>query len=303
MVGTPTGRMLFARVLLAVPVLALVASWGRRSAMAWRVVATAVALALGVTCSASGHPNSLDPAVVWISLDLLHVVAISVWLGGLVVLTLADRTLLSEPEAVRPVRRFSAIAMGAVVLAVLTGVVQGLRLAGGLDDVTATTWGRLLLVKVTVVVAVVAVAGVTRWLLHHEGPGSLRRTVLLEAVAVVAVMALAAGMVGQAPRAGAASRPFDEQLVANGLIASVAISPGSVGSNEVHILVSPAGGSLTPVDGAEARVSLPSASIPESPVTLVGEGPNHFSGTITFPRSGEWTFQLVVTTEIGRAHV
>ena len=78
------------------------------------------------------------------------------------------------------------------------------------------------------------------------------------------------------------------------MIASVTITPGWVGSNEVHIIVTPPGGSLAPVDAVSARVSLIEEGIPLSPVTLVEEGPNHYSGVITFSRSGEWTFELVI---------
>ncbi len=62
----------------------------------------------------------------------------------------------------------------------------------------------------------------------------------------------------------------------------------------MHIIVTPPGGSLAPVDAVSARVSLIEEGIPLSPVTLVEEGPNHYSGVITFSRSGEWTFELVI---------
>jgi copper transport protein len=201
---------------------------------------------------------------------------------------------MAEPEAVRPIERFSLTATVCVPIVVATGVAQTLKLAGGLDDVTATDWGRMLLTKVMVVIALLAVAGVSRWLLRHDGAPSIRRTVIAEAVLGVLVVALAAGMVGQPPRPGVPSQPFDEVITANGVIASVTISPGQVGGNEVHILITPPGGSLTPVSSATARVSLPSANLPSAPVTLVAEGPNHFSGRITFPEPGEWTFELVV---------
>jgi hypothetical protein len=58
--------------------------------------------------------------------------------------------------------------------------------------------------------------------------------------------------------------------------------------------MTPPGGSITPIVGVTARVRLESANIPDSPVTLVREGPNHYSGTITFPRSGEWTLEILV---------
>ena len=42
-------------------------------------------------------------------------------------------------------------------------------------------------------------------------------------------------------------------ITASGVIAAVTISPGSVGSNEIHILVTPPGGSITPVANVTAR--------------------------------------------------
>ena len=87
---------------------------------------------------------------------------------------------------------------------------------------------------------------------------------------------------------------FAGQLAANGLIAIVSLSPGVVGGNEVHITVTPPGGSITPIASVAARVSLPSAAVPNAPVTLVKEGVNHYSGSVTFPRSGDWTLEVVI---------
>jgi copper transport protein len=260
----------------------------------WKGAALSAALLTIVTFSMSGHPNSLSPRWLWVIVDELHLGAITLWLGGLIALAFAGKEWMAQPEAVRPIERFSLTATVCVPIIVATGVAQTLKLAGGLDDVTATDWGRMLLTKVMVVIALLAVAGVSRWLLRHDGAASIRRTVIAEAVLGVLVVALAAGMVGQPPRPGVPSRAYDEVVTANGVIASVSISPGQVGANEVHILITPPGGSLTPVASATARVSLPSANLPAAPVTLASEGPNHFSGAITFPESGDWTFELVV---------
>ena len=202
--------------------------------------------------------------------------------------------MVSQPEAVRPVNRFSVTSAVAVPVMVATGVAQTLKLAGGLDDITATTWGRLLLAKVMVVIVMVAVAGVSRWLLRHDGAASIRRTVAVEVVLGVVVVGLAAALVAQPPRPPVPAQAFSQNVTANGVIAAVDINPGHVGGNEMHVLITPPGGSLTPVAGATARVSLPSAGIPASPVELVSESANHFSGNITFPESGLWTLEIVV---------
>jgi putative copper export protein len=85
--------------------------------------------------------------------------------------------------------------MAAVPVVVATGVAQTVKLAGGLDDVTGTAWGRTLLVKVVVVTVLVTIGGVSQWLLRHDGPASLRRHVVAEAVIGVAVLAIAAALV------------------------------------------------------------------------------------------------------------
>jgi copper transport protein len=292
--STQTGRMLLLRVALAVVLGALLALFARREEGWWKGAAATAGVLTIVSFSMAGHPNSLSPRWLWVTIDEIHLGAIVVWLGGLLALTFAGKAWMAEPEAVRPVERFSLAATVCVPLIVATGVAQTLKLAGGLDDVTSTDWGRMLLTKVMVVIAMLALAGVSRWMLRHDGASSIRRTVVAEAVLGLLVVGLAAGMVGQPPRPGVPSRPYDQVITANGIIASVSVSPGHVGGNEVHILITPPGGSLTPVASATARVLLPSADLPASPVTLVSESPNHFSGSITFPKSGDWTFELVV---------
>lgn len=291
---TQTGRMLLLRVALVLVLGVLLALRNRRAQGWWRGASLTAAVLALYTFSASGHSNSLDPPALWIAVDVVHLGSIAVWIGGLLALAVGGSPGVAGPAGERLVRRFSLAVSICVPLIVATGIAQTLKLAGGLDDITATDWGRLLLIKVTVVTALLAVAGVSRWLLHHDGASSTRRTVIAEAVLGIVVVALAAGMVALPPEPAVAARPFAEQLSANGLIASISLSPGSVGGNEVHIELTPPGGSITPISSATARVSLAAADVALSPVTLVKEGPNHYSGSVIFPRSGDWTFELVV---------
>lgn len=292
--ATQTGRMILLRIGLAIGLGALLTLSHHRAQGWWRDVAFTVGLLTLLTFPASGHPNAQSPSWLWILIDFAHLVAIAVWIGGLLALCLASTATMERPDGERLARRFSLAASLCVPVIVATGVMQTLRLAGGLDDVTATDWGRLLLIKVTVVVALLAIAGVSRWLLHHDGAVSIRRTVIAEFIIGVVVVGIAAGMVALPPVPPATAAPFETQLTNAGIIAVVSLSPGAVGGNDVHITVTPPGGAITPVAGVTARVALPAQAIPFSPVTLVQEGPNHFSGSVTFPRSGDWTLEVLV---------
>jgi putative copper export protein len=104
-----------------------------------------------------------------------------------------------DTDAGRVVHRFSAVAMVAVPVIVATGAAQTLRLAD-LDDVSQTSWGRTLLVKLAAVTVLIALGGVSQWLLRHDGPSSVRRNVLVEALIGVGVIGLAAALIALAPQ-------------------------------------------------------------------------------------------------------
>ena len=95
---------------------------------------------------------------------------ISLWIGGLLMFAFGTSAWLTDPDSEGIVRRFSIMSTIAVPVIVATGVAQTLKLAGNLDDVTSTSWGRTLLVKVAVVTVLVAIGGVSQWLLRNDGP-------------------------------------------------------------------------------------------------------------------------------------
>jgi copper transport protein len=127
----------------------------------------------------------------------LHLVAAAVWLGGL--LWLVARYRRGGPGLWLAVRRFSPWAIAATVVVVATGVANVDRHVGPVGPALGTTYGRVLIAKLTLVVVAVAVAVVVR--------GSLRsRWVRTESGVLVAVAALA-GTLGALPLASAAVLP------------------------------------------------------------------------------------------------
>ncbi|MCE9622729.1 MAG: copper resistance protein CopC [Actinomycetia bacterium] len=298
--GVDTGRALLLRLVFAGALLALAIVWDRRSQGWWRGGAAAGSVLGLATFPLAGHPNSSHPRLLWFAVDLVHLGAIVVWIGGLFMLLLAGRELLAAARGERIARRFSATAAVCVPLIVATGVLQTWKLVGGFDDVAVTDWGRILLIKVTLVVVLLAVAGVSRWLLLHDGSSSIRRTVVVEAVVGVVVVALAAGMVGLPPTPVVAAQPFAARVVSEGMIVELSVGPGAVGRNELHVVITPPGGSIVPVIAAAARVALPDEAVPAAPVQLVAEGVNHYSGFVTFPRSGDWTLDVIIEVTPGQ---
>jgi copper transport protein len=194
------------------------ASWTRTSA--WVAVGV-LAAGLAVTPALSGHAAAGPDAAVGVVVGVVHFSAAAVWFGGLVLL---GTCVLPRAEVglLRAVPRFSSAAFTAMVVIVVTGMVQSWRQVGSLQALGETAYGRLLVAKVAVFLLLIAVAARSRVLVRrrltarvlvgataphqqaaaaaparpsHDDVGSvwlLRRLVLAEVVIAVVVLAVTA---------------------------------------------------------------------------------------------------------------
>jgi copper transport protein len=292
-----TGRYLLLRLAAFGALLAAALWWSARDGQWWRTLVALSSAAAVLSWSASGHAAATTPAVLWIGLDVAHLVASALWVGGLLAMVWCGRQWRASDEFEPIIRRFSSVAAVAVPLIVVTGVLRTFEEIGSLDRLTAAAWGKLLLVKLTLAVTLIALGGAARWLLRNNGVARVGRSIALEAVVGVAVLGVTAAMVGTPPRLAAEADPISTSIASGGVIVELTATPALVGANELHIVVSPPGGNLKPVQSLTARVALPSGDIPNSPVTVVKDGVNHYTGSVTFPEKGEWTLDLIVETE------
>ncbi|MFD4666838.1 copper resistance CopC/CopD family protein [Streptomyces halstedii] len=119
-------------------------------------------LAIGIagTWALAEHASTgLQPGVA-MPVDVAHLLAVAAWLGGLAALLVAlYRTPHITADAVR---RFSRVAFGSVVVLAATGLYQSWRQVGSWSALTGTWYGQLLLVKVGLVAAILAVAWFSR---------------------------------------------------------------------------------------------------------------------------------------------
>ena len=119
----PFRTWMLVRLTVALIAGALVATVRASRHLAWRLAATAMAGVVAFTYSMTGHAGTGRIAGLGVVLDMTHVLSMSVWLGGLVLLVVG---LLLTREKPPLVARFSALALGCVVLLVSTGVAQSL---------------------------------------------------------------------------------------------------------------------------------------------------------------------------------
>lgn len=207
--GTALGKAYVARgaaALIALALLLLVPS-GR---VLWALTALA-GLVVVASFAWTGHGVSTEGPgrLVHLGADIVHAVAAALWLGALVAFAL----LLARPRELAPVHRalkdFAGVGTLAVALLVVTGLVNSGFLIG-LDRPGAlftTLYGRLLLLKLALFAAMVAVAARNRYRLTpalgtaletggDAAPsiGRLRGSVLLETALGAAILLVVAWM-------------------------------------------------------------------------------------------------------------
>ncbi|GGQ04273.1 transport integral membrane protein [Streptomyces pseudogriseolus] len=124
---------------------------------------TVVAAGLAASWAMSEHASQgLQPGVA-MPVDVVHLLAVAAWLGGLTALLVAlYRGPVETPVGRDAVRRFSRLAFGSVVTLAVTGVYQSWRQLGSWSAFTDTRYGQLLLVKIALVAVMVAVAYLSR---------------------------------------------------------------------------------------------------------------------------------------------
>jgi copper transport protein len=122
---------------------------------------TVVAAGLAASWAMAEHASVGLQAGIAMPVDVVHLLAVAAWLGGLTALLVALYRSDAPIESAA-VRRFSQVAFGSVVALVATGVYQSWRQLGSWSAFTETRYGQLLLVKIGLVALLVGIAFISR---------------------------------------------------------------------------------------------------------------------------------------------
>ncbi|MFD8207229.1 copper resistance protein CopC [Streptomyces sp. NPDC059695] len=169
---TKTGAALTSRLLLlgaaALFVAVLFGAYARRTdpkekkdlAFGLGLGGTVVAAGIAGTWALAEHASTgIQPGVA-MPVDILHLLAVAAWLGGLTVLLVA---LYRAPSVERSaVERFSKVAFGSVAVLAATGLYQSWRQVGSWSALTGTRYGQLLLVKIGLMAVLIGIAWISR---------------------------------------------------------------------------------------------------------------------------------------------
>lgn len=242
--------------------------------------------------AATGHNRAGDTALLATVADVAHLVAAAVWGGGLVALlwTLVTRRRREDTDAADTaeiVVRFAGLATSAIVVAGVAGLTLGWSEVRALSALTGTSYGLLLLAKLTIVGGVAALGAYNHYRLvpalragkTRAALAQLRSTLKLEAAGMVAVLGLTSVLVVLTPAKASTEGGVVEEIVQLGEAGSVqlVVSPAKAGANQIHLYTyDPTGRPADIAVSVTVDLALPAAQI--GPLARAAEraGPAHY---------------------------
>ena len=284
------------------------------------VLLVAGALAAFLSLAASGHAATAPPRWLSAPLVVLHGAAAAYWIGAFWPLAVVLR-VESPDAALAIVRRFARIAAAVVVLLALAGSALTLLQVGSPAALLGTWYGRVWLIKLALVLALLALAAVNRQILTpalmraaRGAANRLRRSVAMEAGLAVAIAVATASFalepppraLSQARQAGVdngtdphaghhAAAGAAAVIEVLGRVATVSIVPGRRGANAVSVRLTSGDGGALATQAARIEMALPALGI--EPITRElkpgGDG-TYVLEAADLPIAGNWSLRVDV---------
>jgi copper transport protein len=266
---------------------------------------------LAITPALSGHASIQSPTGLFFPSDVLHVLAASVWVGGIACLLLALPVATRRLEAPQRSRlllavltRFSPLALGCVTVIAVTGVLQAYIDVRSLHGLLHSTYGALIIAKTVLLLALIGLGWVNRErvipglkgiVAASERPGQTgmlaRRTIRGELALMLVVFGVTAALISYAPPIDAASGPFSINTTLGPALLEMTVEPAKVGLNTVHLYLINAknGTQFTATKELTAVARLPAKGIGPLPIKATVAGPGHYilSSAVLSP-GGTW---------------
>jgi copper transport protein len=288
--STRFGHAIAIRIVLALILAGLVLQALEGGARRRSILLPAVGCVLGLLLTWTLIDHSRTGVQTWLGVPAAtaHLLAMALWFGGLVAL------LLARPhDAV--VARFSKLALGCWIVLGVTGVYLAWRQSGVIGALPATDFGKLLLLKGGIAVAILALAALSRRAV--QSGGGVTRTVAGEACLGVAVLAVTATLVNTAPARVTYVDPVNTTVAGPaGTRVQVKLDPAKSGRNVLDVYLTKRDGSLLAVPEVTARL-IPAGSAGPLNVALASAEPGHYvADRLEVPFAGDWKLRLQIRT-------
>jgi copper transport protein len=267
----------------------------------------------------AGHGTTQDPVAVLLPANVVHVISVSLWVGGLAALLLVlpaatrelatgDRTRLLSAALLR----FSPLALGAVVVLLATGLLQSYVEIRRLSLVFDTPFGRAAFIKLCLLLVLVGLGALNRRrtlprlaqaATGGEPPGAagvvVRRTLRAELALVVAVFAVTGALASYAPAIAQISGPVEITKRIGPKQLQLSVDPAGAGRNAIHLyLLDPrTGAQFSGVKELTVKATQSAKGIGPLDLRAQQSGPGHYT-ILAAPLNAPGSWRLDVAMRV-----
>jgi copper transport protein len=300
--------------LVAFAGLALILAGMRWPSPAGRMVALGGALVAMISYAFAGHVVTAGPRWLTVPAFIAHTSAVAFWIGSLLPL----RAALSHDQAALLVRRFSSIAVAAVAILIVAGIVIAVLQVRSFAALVTTTYGWILVGKLALVAGLLSLAALNKWrlttALARRDPRAaiaLRRTINAE-LAIVAAILIATAALGTTPPPRALLNEHThtpehhsaDQHHAHGLSVEMSdagrrvtltFASAHAGANNVEVAIGDAGGKAVEAKEVTVTAANPAAGVEPIRRSAVSIRPGAWAiNGLTLVPAGKWSIGVEV---------
>jgi putative copper export protein len=288
---------------------------------AWAIAIAAAFLALPAFASHAGAAAGLGGNVPLAS-DVLHLLAAGSWLGGLPAFALLLWAAYGRQKAdwydftIIVTYRFSWLAAISVCILLATGIVNSWNLIGGVRDLWATNYGRLVTCKIVLLAAMISLATVNKFHLTPRLPApaalrSLKRNSVTE-IAIGLCVLVFVGYLGRLEptshiHPATTSVPADAAFThihTPEVMADVTIDPGRAGRSTATIRVSREDFTTFPAKDVRLGLDPPAGSDKSLELNATRRADGTWAiDEIALAQPGVWTVRVIVIDQSGETIV
>lgn len=316
-----SARSALTRAAISLCAVVAIATKARASTVVLSVLPGA-AIVLALSLAFAGHASTGRLFYAGFALDVAHVMAAMVWIGGLVcLLALYKRSKGQEPAATTDemrsvsllVSRAAAVSVGVLAIA---GVLQAIRQLASIVDVWQTGYGRFVLAKAVITGVVLAVAAASRRSVHSstsedwsqrapQATKKVRNLVVVELVVLLAVVGVTTQLVSAVPSAreeessdvvqrddkpdGSTAASYSLQKTHGDVTFTLFVDRARIGTTNLRIETQSLNG-LSEDNAADIQATLRSAATQsQTPLVLTRTSTGVYSSPeARFTNKGEW---------------
>jgi copper transport protein len=320
--GTRVGRVWLGRVATLIAIGVLIDDIAATARGKWfgTIVSIWLPLQLLFLTTLTSHSAAISqPPIVPFAIDFIHLIATSIWVGGLTMLAYVvprvTQTLGDEDRSwlwLRTVVNFSTLAAVAVGALIVTGSYLSFLHVGSWTALIGTAYGRALLLKLALVGVVMLIGGYNLIVIKPQldraidrpeaGPQlqkRFRRTVVIEAVVGVLVLA-SAGILTALPRSKdpqptVTAGPLQLTMTSDNLDISLTIDPARSGTSTYSVRLTQNGQPITDAGDVSLRFTYLTRGLgaAQAKTTATNDGAYSANGAyLSLP--GEWQISTVV---------